>query len=256
VSPAVAEPGQRPRPLPEVGFLVLGLVAYLAGRWYTLDSTDRAVANAHDILALQQTLGLDWEHRVQDATEAVPWLSAFCAHFYVWGYFPVLIATLVWLYVRHPDGYRALRNGALVSGAVGFLVQAFYPVAPPRLSDRGFTDTLTGTLDALARPLGVSNHLAAVPSFHVGWLVLAAVIVLRVTDSRALRVVWVLLPLTMSYVVVATGNHWVLDIPAGAVIAAVGLAGAAALGRRGDVFPGVEGPEDRRPWSLPQGGAS
>ena len=252
----MGEPARRPPLLKEAGFLVVGLLAYLAGRWYTLDSTEQAVANAHDILALQRTLGLDWEHRVQDATEAVPWLSSFAAHFYVWGYFPVLVATLVWLYARHPEGYRALRNGALTSGAVGFLVQAVYPVAPPRLSDRGFTDTLTGTLDALARPLGVSNHLAAVPSFHVGWLILAAVVVWRVSDSVTVRVAWVLLPLVMSYVVVATGNHWVPDIPAGAALAAVALAGAAVLARRDEVFHGVEGPDETRPWSLPRRGPS
>lgn len=242
--------------LTELGLLVVGLGAYLAVHWYTLDRTDEAVANARDLFALQRTLGLDWEHGIQEATLSVPWLSSFCAWFYVWGYFPVLIATLVWLYARHRDAYRDLRNGALASGAVGFLVHAFYPVAPPRLTGYGFKDTLTGALDAMARPLGVSNAIAAVPSFHVGWLVLAGVIVFRVTGSRVLRTVWVLLPVTMSYAVVATGNHWVLDIPAGVAIGVVGLLGAGYSARRRGVPMGVEGPEDGRQWSLPERGAS
>lgn len=242
--------------LTELGLLAVALGAYLAVHWYTHDRTDQAVANAHDLFALQRSLGLDWEHGIQEATLAVPWLSSFCAWFYVWGYFPVLIPTLVWLYARHRDAYRSLRNGALASGAVGFLVHAFYPVAPPRLAGEGFTDTLNGTLDAMARPLGVSNAIAAVPSFHVGWLVLAGVVVYRVTASRVLRAVWVLLPVAMSYAVVATGNHWVLDIPAGVAIAVVGLLAAGFLDRRAGVPEGAEGPTARRPWSLPERGAS
>lgn len=228
--------GRLREPLTELAFLLTGLVGYLVVGWFTSDDLDRAIVHAHDVQALQQRLGLDWEHAIQDFTLGVPWLSSLCAHLYVWGYFPVLIVTLVWLYVGHRDAYRMLRNGALASAAVGFLVYAFYPVAPPRLSDVGFTDTLTASLDALARPAGMSNPVAAIPSFHVGWLILAAAIAFRVTGSRVLRAAWVLLPCAMSYVVVATGNHWVLDIPAGVTIAVVGLL-AARAGRRGVIAP-------------------
>ena len=229
----------------EVGLLVVGLGAYLAVRWHTLDQAAVAVAHAHDLLALERTLGLDWERGIQQATLGVPWFSSFCAQFYVWGYFPVLLPTLVWLYARRPQAYLALRDGALASGVVGFLVQAAYPVAPPRLSGSGLTDTVTGSLDALARPDGLSNAVAAVPSFHVGWLLLAGVIVCRASGSRTVRILCVLLPLTMAYVVVATGNHWVLDVPAGAGLAGVGLLAAG----RG------QGPTSRRRWSLPNRGA-
>ena len=39
----------------------------------------------------------------------------------------------------------------------------------------------------------------------------------------------VLHPLAMCWVVLATGNHWVLDLPAGLLLAAVGLAVAASV---------------------------
>ena len=71
-----------------------------------------------------------------------------------------------------------------------------------------------------------------------------------------MRIAGAAYPAAMLLIIVATGNHWVLDIPAGAAIAAVGLAGAAVLARRDEVFHGVEGPDETRPWSLPRRGPS
>lgn len=55
---------------------------------------------------------------------------------------------------------------------------------------------------------------------------------------------------------VATGNHWVLDIPAGVAIGVVGLLAAGYADRRRGVPAGAEGPEGGRQWSLPERGAS
>ena len=105
----------------ELGFVLAAFVCNALVRWYTLDDESQAVANAHDVLALQEALGLDWEHAVQDATLAVPWLDHFTQWFYVWGYFPVLVSVLVGLYVLRPETYRLFRNALLVSGAIGLL---------------------------------------------------------------------------------------------------------------------------------------
>lgn len=210
--------------LVELGLVVTALALNLLVRWYTLDELGVALAHAHDVLALEQWLGVDWEHGVQDATLAVPGLSALADWFYVWGYFPVVIGGLVWLYVSRPATYAVLRNGLLSSGAIGLLFYAFYPCAPPRLTDLGYTDTVaSGVLDGAARPLGVANELAAIPSFHIAWLVVLAVVVYRATDSSLLRVLCVVHPVVMSYVIVATANHWVLDIPAGVALGWAGL---------------------------------
>src|SRR5512141_938328 len=85
-------------PLLELGFVALGLVGYLLVRWYTLGRTDEAVANARQVLALEEALGFDREYAVQAATYAsAPWLGHAATQFYVWGYFPVLVATATWL---------------------------------------------------------------------------------------------------------------------------------------------------------------
>ena len=216
----------------ELALVGAALACNLVVRWSTLDDFHRATSNARDLVALQQVLGVDWERAVQDAALGVPWLTSFSSWFYVWGYLPVVVAGLVGLYVWRPLAYATLRNALLVSGAVGLPVYAFYPVAPPRLADQGYVDTVASSaVDAAARPVGVANEIAAVPSFHVAWLLVVAVVVFRVTHSVLVRALCVVHPAFMCFAVVATGNHWVLDLPAGAAVAVVGLYGAGRLAR-------------------------
>lgn len=211
--------------LPELGLVAGGFVVYLLVRWHTLDRTEDAVANARDVLALEGALALDQEHGIQSATfSSAPWLGDAATHVYVWGYLPVLVAATVWLYVRHRDSYRTLRTALVVSGSLGLLVYALYPVAPPWISDDRFTDTVTeASLDGFARPAGVMNELGAIPSFHCGWLTIAAVVVFGATRSRLVRVLCVVYPTLMFFSVVVTGNHWIIDIPAGVALAGVGV---------------------------------
>jgi hypothetical protein len=230
--------------LVELGLIGVAVAVNLLVRWYTLDDVDVAVAHARDVLDLQRTLGIDWERPVQDATLGAPWLSDLSSWFYVWGYFPVVFATLLWLYVARPASYALLRNALLLSGLVGMFFYAFYPCAPPRLAGLGYTDTVltSDSLNASARPAGLANEIAAIPSFHMAWLIVAAAVVFSATRSRWLRALCVVEPVVMAYVVVATGNHWVLDVPAGAALAAVGLYGAHRLSglrpRTSDPVPG------------------
>lgn len=225
--------------VPELGFVAAALAVNLLVRWYTSDDLGRAVANAHDVHAWQQSVGLDWEHAVQEAALSVPHLAELASRFYVLGYFPVLLGVMAWTFWSRPATYRTLRNALLVSGAVGMLGYAFYPLAPPRLTDLGYHDTVAaGPLDDAARPSGLANEIAAMPSFHVGWLALAAAAVLAATGSLLLRALAVLHPMVMAWAVLATGNHWVVDIPAGLLLAALGLYVARRWDRRRSGPPG------------------
>ena len=232
--------------LVEMGIVAVALVANLVVRWLTLDDLAIAVANAHDVLALEQAWGLDWEHGAQDAIRAAPWLATLGAWFYVYGYLPVVALALVVLYLRQPAAYARLRNALLAGGLVGLAVYLFYPLAPPRLTDLGYADPIASSLDEpSARPVGIANEIAAMPSFHVGYLVVVSVVVFAVTDSVLVRAWCVLHPLMMAWVVVATGNHWVLDLPAGVAVAVLGLWVADQVVRRFDAYharPGTTRP--------------
>ena len=208
----------------ELAVVGVALAANLLARLLTLDDLDVAVSHAHSLLALQQHLGLDWEHAAQAGIGGLPWLATLASWFYVWGYLPVLALALVVLFVRRPADYAFLRNALLAGGIAGLPVYVLWPLAPPRLTDLGYADTIAPTvIDGLARPVGVANEIGAMPSFHVGYLVVVSVVVWRLTASTPVRVWCVLHPLVMCWVVLATGNHWVLDLPAGVLLAVVGL---------------------------------
>lgn len=239
--------------LREVGFAAAALACYLAVGWYTRDATAAAVGHARDVLSLERLLGIDWEHSVQDATLAVPALTTLLTQFYVWGYFPSLVVLVIWLFVRARPAYRMLRNALVVSGVVGLLVYAAYPCAPPWIGGSGFADPVTtSAVEAVARPQGITNHLGALPSFHVGWVVLVAWAVGSAVQARTVRVLCALYPALMAYAVVATGNHWVLDVPAGVLLSLTGIVGASMLGRRGAIGRSVDdqGPSASGPGTV------
>ena len=137
-----------------------------------------------------------------------------------------------------PTGYARLRNALLAGGVVGLAVYLLYPLAPPRLTDLGYADPIASSVvEPSARPVGIANEIAAMPSFHVGYIVVVAVVVFRPdrlgAGARLVRAP----PAPDGWVVVATGNHWVLDLPAGVAIAVLGLWVADRIARSGDERP-------------------
>ncbi len=96
-------------------------------------------------------------------------------------------------------------------------------MAPPRLTELGFADTVTNGigLNLSSELLGaLYNPLAAVPSLHFGYSLLVGVGVYALAQRRWVRLLGVTYPLFMLYTIVATGNHFVLDAVAGAVVVA------------------------------------
>ena len=123
-----------------------------------------------------------------------------------------------------PAHYYRLRNVCLLSGALGLLVFALFPVAPPRLAPSGLQDTITDYATTYRRLLSPSivNEYAAMPSFHAGWSLMLGIELFRASRRVLVRAMAVALPCAMAFAVVATANHYVLDVLAGAL--AVGLA--------------------------------
>ena len=199
---------------------------------------DRASALRHGelILRWEQRLGLAWEHGVQSVTLRHDALVGVANTWYTWAFWPVITGMMFALYVLRPPLYRRYRNALLLSGAIGLVVFALFPVAPPRMLG-GFVDTVHvfSSTGGLAHPTGFTNEYAAMPSFHVGWLVLVGVVTMPAINHRALRPVLLAPAGVMFLVVMATANHFVLDGVVGAAVALVSLGAAdrlAALGVR------------------------
>jgi membrane-associated phospholipid phosphatase len=151
-------------------------------------------------------------------------------HLYIAAQLVVVPGALVWLYRRSRRHYVLLRDTVLATWLVALPIYALFPCAPPRLADIGLVDTITTqTGIALDSKLTTSfyNPLAAVPSLHAGFaLAVSAALAAAATRRSWKLLAWTWAP-TVCLAVVATGNHFVTDIVAGAVVTIAGY----ALGR-------------------------
>jgi hypothetical protein len=198
---------------------------YTASRLLADGSLARGRARAVTLLHLERVAHLDVEAPVNHGVSAHAWIAAPMSLWYASLHYLVTPAVLIWIYLRRPDAYSRARNVLAVTTGLGLLGFLLAPTAPPRLMGTGYVDTLARYSDFgwwsthASAPAGLgrfTNELAAMPSLHVGW---------------AVWVVWALFPLVSwpwrftaiayatgtSVVVVATGNHWVLDVVVGAV---------------------------------------
>jgi len=136
----------------------------------------------------------------------------------------VTLGLLGWLWWRRADIYRPLRNSLVLVNLIAFAFFWRYPVAPPRML-AGFTDVVASThafgswhTGALASQ---ANELAAMPSLHMAWAVWCSMVIWKATKRAWLRALALVYPCVTGFAVLATGNHFVLDVLAG--IAAMGL---------------------------------
>ena len=215
----------------QVAIVTLAGLIYFGVRMLTKGAEVAAFKNAYDLLTFESTLGLDLEAWSQSAVLDYHWMVTFFNWVYIWLHWPVVLGALVLLYHYNRHRYTLMRNAMLISGALGLVFFAFFPVAPPRFID-GFTDTVTelSTSYKYLQPPSVVNKYAALPSFHVGWNVLACVVLFRSVKSVPVRIFAVASPLLMSIAVVLTGNHWVVDGFVGTALAMIGLYAAHRLG--------------------------
>jgi PAP2 superfamily len=218
----------------EILLVVLAFQAYRLVRLATEGDRTSALRHGELILRWEHRVGLAWEHGVQSVTLGHGALVDVANAWYTWAFWPVVTGMMFALYLLRPTLYRRYRNAVLLSGAIGLVVFALFPVAPPRMLG-GYVDTVHvfSSTGGLAHPTGFTNEYAAMPSFHVGWLVLVGVVTMPVINHRALRPLLLIPAGVMFLVVMATANHFVLDGLAGAGVALFSLAVADRLAELG-----------------------
>jgi PAP2 superfamily len=211
-----------------IGVLTLyGL--YEATRGLIAGDRAAAVRHAHDIASLERSLHVFVEGRVQAAAGALPGLIGALGLLYLTLHLAVTGFYLLWLHRRRPGAFPFVRTTLLVASALALIGYLAFPTAPPRDAALGIADTISGGRVDLDHGLisSLYNPFAAVPSMHVGYAVIVGASLVLHGGRRSLRVLGFLYPALVLFVVVATGNHFLMDAVAGASVAAV----AAALAR-------------------------
>jgi len=218
----------------EVALVAAAMLAYFGIRNRTVGGAEEAYANAERITDLEQWLQIAWEDDVQDSVLGSNVLVTLTNWVYIWGHWPVILGVATVLYLHRREHYYLLRNALFVSGAIGFVFFAALPVAPPRLVDLSLVDTVTNESSAYRalQPPGLTNQYAAFPSLHVGWNIVVGIVLLMTTAHLAVRAFAVISPLAMGFAVIATANHFILDVVGGVAVVIVGIVVALAIEKR------------------------
>lgn len=156
--------------------------------------------------------------------------------------FTVVGIALLWVYFRRNDSFLRLRNILLLANVLAFVGFVVMPTAPPRFfPEWGFVDTLAQS-SALNHGSGLvqlaSNQFAAMPSIHSADALILGFTMAALVSSRWAKVLWTLWPSWVWFTVMATGNHYWLDVVGGIGLALVSVSIVMALESRREPSPG------------------
>jgi PAP2 superfamily len=182
----------------------------------------RAAANARRVVALERRLHVDIERDVQRVMLRVPGLVHALNVGYAAGNVALSVGWLIRLHRKRDPIFAMERRAAVIAFGAALPIFAAFPTAPPRTLE-GFVDTMGRGGAGLDHPALVRfyNPIAAMPSHHVSFAVVTGIGLARHAASQRSSVGWTAYPAAVAVVVVATANHFVVDVVAGAVVGAV-----------------------------------
>jgi membrane-associated phospholipid phosphatase len=215
--------------------IALAYIAWRYARGAVAGGMTESFAHARDLISVERSLGTLIEADVQRWTLD----SSFLAEFVRWGYanlhFKGSCLMLAAIYFGWRGSFGFVRNMLLAAMAISVLCYLLYPTAPPRfIPELGLdpSSTVTGNDAVISAPDDpLFNPFAAVPSMHVAFSLMFAWSLALLVRRWPIRAALFAYPLVMTYVVVASGNHFWLDALFGAMVAAAAAGIAVALSR-------------------------
>ena len=210
--------------LAQLGIFVLADLCYETVRGVAESNQAVPFQNARSLVSTEKTLHIFVEQSVQTWAMGHRFIIDFANFMYVNSHFVITTSALVWLYLRHNDRFYFVRNMFVVAMGFALIGYLLVPTAPPRFfPELGFVDTLAYYVNVKHDSGLVTlffNPYAAVPSMHVAFSLLISVPALLIVRRKIFKALWAVYPLVVTFVVVVTGNHWLMDAIAGAAVAA------------------------------------
>jgi len=229
--------------------LLVIYAGYDGSRLLVSGSLSQAQRHGRELLSVERNyLHFSPEHAINRAFADHAWLGIPGDFVYATLHYVITLAVLVWIWRSYRQARTALMLTTLL-GVIGFVV---FPTAPPRLLEASY-----GYVDILAQHASVgwwgaggggtprgfesmSNEFAAMPSLHVGWALWCGMLLFRHSRRIVVRLLGLLYPVGIAFVVMGTANHYLLDCLVGAAVAVVGMAATGPLLRLADrAVPGV-----------------
>jgi len=187
----------------------------------------QALTNGVRIMELERDLA----HRlvelpIQGLTRDSRVLDLFTTLVYRGSEFVVVGLALLWVYLHDHGAFPRLRNTLIVTNMLALVAFYVFPTAPPRaFGGLGFVDTVRGASGAGVGhgfELLPSNQYAAIPSLHSADALIIGISLALLVRSRFAKLVWLLWAPVVWLSVIATANHFWLDVAAGIALAGIG----------------------------------
>jgi membrane-associated phospholipid phosphatase len=203
------------------------LAAYQVARGVADRDPTRAFANGWRVIDIEQRLTGLGELTLQGWTQSSQFLETLVSWTYWNSEFTVIGLALLWVYLRHNQAFTRFRNTILIANVIGLVGYVLLPTAPPRFfTSIGFIDTV-GQFGGLNHGSGLvelaANPYAAMPSLHAADALVVGVVLASVVRRPVFKAVWLLWPAWVWFAVMATGNHFWLDVLAGILLALLTL---------------------------------
>jgi membrane-associated phospholipid phosphatase len=201
------------------------LAAYQAARGIADRNPPQAFQNGLHVIGIERHAHALIELTLQRVVDGSHLLAMLASWTYWNSEFTVVGLTLLWVYLRRNEAFVRFRNTILLANVLGLLGYVLLPTAPPRMfPDLGFVDTLAdfGSLNHGSGLVEVvSNPYAAMPSLHAADALIVGIVMFTVCRTKLLKPLWLIWPVWVWVSVMATGNHFWLDVVGGILVGAI-----------------------------------
>jgi len=203
---------------------------YLLVRGVVDRNPAKALMNGVRVINFEQrTMHHLFEQTAQQVADSSHVLLTLAAWTYWNSEFTVIGLALLFVYLRRHERFARFRNTILLANMIGLVGYVVMPTAPPWMfPGRGFVDGVNhesgiGTL---------ANPYAAMPSLHAADALIVGIFLFRASRNWWSKAIWALWPAWVWFCVLATANHFWLDVLAGIVVALISVGIVSRVARR------------------------
>ncbi|HEV3283766.1 MAG TPA: phosphatase PAP2 family protein [Solirubrobacteraceae bacterium] len=211
--------------------------AYRLVRGLVEGDANAAFSHARALISIERGMHLFIEPSVQAWASGSHFVMVLASWLYVNAQGSITIGALLYLYLRQNRNFYFVRNMFMIAMAIALVGYTVFPTAPPRfMPEWGFADTVADLTPVNLSHTSASmstlfNPYAAVPSMHVAFALMIGWPLAMLVRSSVMRVLWIVYPFVMTFVIVVTANHFILDALLGAIAAGASAYAAMWLGR-------------------------
>ncbi|HEV2923402.1 MAG TPA: phosphatase PAP2 family protein [Solirubrobacteraceae bacterium] len=223
--------------LRQVSLFATAYFAYRLTRGLVEGDANAAFAHARSLISIERGMHVFIEPSIQAWASGSHVVILLASWLYVNAQGSITIAALLYLYLRHNRNFYFVRNMFMISMAIALVGYTVFPTAPPRfMPEWGFIDTVADFTPVNVSHTSASmstlfNPYAAVPSMHVAFALMIGWPLALLARNGVVRVLWIVYPFVMTFVIVVTANHFILDALLGALTACASAYGASWLAR-------------------------